>query len=138
MGDYFAHWLALGERLQGSGATLPAIFCVNWFRTDEKGKFIWPGFSENMRVLKWMIDRLEGRGEGVEHLFGTSPRYEHMHWDGLSFSREAFDRIMSIDADAWREEFRLHDELFERLADRLPEALVDTKKRFEEKLESGA
>ncbi len=138
MGDYFAHWLALGERLQGSGATLPAIFCVNWFRTDEKGKFIWPGFSENMRVLKWMIDRLEGRGEGVEHLFGTSPRYEHMHWDGLSFSREAFDRIMSIDADAWREEFRLHDELFERLADRLPEALVDTKKRFEETLESGA
>src|SRR5690606_38521320 len=86
MGDYFGHWLALGERLEAGGAKLPAIFCVTWFRTDENGKFVWPGFGDNMRVLRWMIDRIEGRADGFELVFGTSPRYEDLHWDGLSFS----------------------------------------------------
>ncbi len=110
------------------------IFCVNWFRTDENGKFVWPGFGENMRVLKWMIDRIEGRAHGFEHVFGTSPRYDDLHWDGLSFSREAYERITSIDRGAWEQEFRLHGELFDRLAPRLPDALAETKVRLEERL----
>jgi phosphoenolpyruvate carboxykinase (GTP) len=87
-----------------------------------------------MRVLKWMIDRIEGRAGGFEHVFGTTPRYEDLHWDGLSFSREAYERITSIDRGAWEQEFRLHGELFERLDPRLPEALARTKARFEERL----
>ncbi len=134
MGDYFGHWLALGERLQARGATLPRIFCVNWFRTDENGRFVWPGFGENMRVLKWMIDRIEGRAGGFEHVFGTTPRYEDLHWEGLAFSPQAYERITSIDRDAWRQEFELHGELFERLAARLPEALARTKAQFEQRL----
>ncbi|MFA7666259.1 MAG: phosphoenolpyruvate carboxykinase (GTP) [Burkholderiaceae bacterium] len=136
MADYFAHWLALGERLQAGGARLPAIFCVNWFRTDENGRFVWPGFGENMRVLKWMIDRIEGRAGGVEHVFGLSPRHEDLHWEGLDFSRQAFDRITSIDAAAWREELALHNELFERLAPRMPAGLAAVKARLEERLAS--
>src|SRR5207253_3545649 len=73
MSDYFGHWLALGKKLEASGAKLPGIYCVNWFRKDEAGNFVWPGFGENMRVLSWMIDRVEGRGKGTDHVFGTSP-----------------------------------------------------------------
>jgi phosphoenolpyruvate carboxykinase (GTP) len=136
MADYFAHWLDLGHRLQTSGATLPAIFCVNWFRTDEQGKFVWPGFGENMRVLKWMIDRIEGSAGGNEHVFGVTPRYEDLHWDGLGFAQEAFTTITSIDRAAWKQEFALHAELFEKLAQRLPEHLFEVKARLEERLEA--
>src|SRR5690606_33495007 len=134
MGDYFGHWLAMGERLQAAGAKLPMIFCVNWFRTDENGKFVWPGFGENMRVLKWMIDRIERQAGGAEHVFGTTPRYEDLHWDGLEFSPQAYAKITSIDRAAWEKEFALHGELFDRLAERLPKALRTTKTRFEERL----
>jgi phosphoenolpyruvate carboxykinase (GTP) len=134
MADYFAHWLDLGNRLETAGAKLPAIFCVNWFRTDENGKFVWPGFGENMRVLKWMIDRVEARAGGVEHVFGVTPRYEDLHWDGLGFPEEAFARITSIDRAAWAQEFALHAELFEKLAQRLPEHLLEVKARLEERL----
>ena len=135
MSDYFAHWLALGAKLASSGASTPPIFCVNWFRTDENGKFVWPGFGENMRVLKWMIDRIEGKRGGQEHVFGVSPNYDDLSWEGLSFSREAFDRITSVNRDQWLQEFKLHAELFDKLAQRLPADLVDTKKRFESALE---
>ena len=134
MADYFAHWLDLGNRLQAGGAKLPGIFCVNWFRTDENGKFVWPGFGENMRVLKWMIDRIEGRAGGVEHVFGVTPRYEDLHWDGLSFSADAFEKIASIDKAAWEKEFALHTELFERLAQRLPGDLIEVKAKLEGRL----
>ena len=135
MSDYFAHWLALGAKLASSGASTPPIFCVNWFRTDENSKFVWPGFGENMRVLKWMIDRIEGKRGGQEHVFGVSPNYDDLSWEGLSFSREAFDRITSVNRDQWLQEFKLHAELFDKLAQRLPADLVDTKKRFESALE---
>jgi len=134
MGDYFAHWLRMGRELQAEGARLPAIFCVNWFRTDENGKFVWPGFGENMRVLKWMIDRIEGRAGGVEHLFGTTPRYEDMGWDGLGFPRSDFERITSIDTAAWEREFELHAELFDKLGERLPDDLREVKERLRERL----
>ena len=134
MADYFAHWLSLGEKLEASGAELPAIFTVNWFRTDADGKFVWPGFGENMRVLKWMLDRLAGRSGGVEHVFGTTPRFEDLMWTGSSFSREDFDRITSIDRAAWQKEIALHTELFERLAHHLPPALVAVKDQLEARI----
>ncbi|MGA5726314.1 phosphoenolpyruvate carboxykinase (GTP) [Ralstonia thomasii] len=134
MADYFAHWLKVGEKLADSGATLPKIFCVNWFRKDENGKFVWPGFGENMRVLKWMIDRIEGQAQGEEHVFGVSPRYEELSWDGLDFTAEQFAKVISLDADAWKQELALHDELFTKLAHGLPQALPDAKTRLEERL----
>lgn len=134
MADYFAHWLKLGEKLAESGATLPKIFCVNWFRKDENGKFVWPGFGENMRVLKWMVDRIEGQAQGEEHVFGVSPRYEELSWDGLDFTAEQFAKVISLDAAAWKEELALHDELFTKLAHGLPQALPDAKTRLEKRL----
>lgn len=134
MSDYFGHWLALGKKLEASGAKLPKIYCVNWFRKDADGNFVWPGFGENMRVLSWMIDRVEGRGEGNEHVFGTSPRYQDLRWDGVQFSPEQFDLVTSIDQDAWREELALHDELFVQLKNRLPQELVDTKDALAKRL----
>ncbi|MDO8693188.1 MAG: phosphoenolpyruvate carboxykinase (GTP), partial [Sheuella sp.] len=88
MAEYFSHWLELGEHLESSGAKLPKIFCVNWFRTDEEGKFVWPGFSENTRVLKWMLERIEGEAKGSEHVFGITPGYEDLDWNGMDFSLE--------------------------------------------------
>jgi phosphoenolpyruvate carboxykinase (GTP) len=134
MSDYFAHWLKLGQNLSAQGGALPRIFCVNWFRTDDNGKFVWPGFGENMRVLKWMLDRVAGGADGAEHLFGTSPRYDDLSWAGTEFSRELFERITSIDVAAWQQEIALHDELFDRLQHRLPEALAAVKAQIAKKL----
>ncbi|MGM3274940.1 phosphoenolpyruvate carboxykinase (GTP) [Ralstonia sp. 24A2] len=135
MADYFAHWLKLGDQLANSGATLPKIFCVNWFRKDEAGKFVWPGFGENMRVLKWMIDRLEGQAQGDAHAFGVSPRYEELRWDGLNFTAEQFAKVISVDAAAWQQELALHDQLFTQLAHGLPQALPEAKARLEGRLQ---
>jgi phosphoenolpyruvate carboxykinase (GTP) len=134
MADYFTHWLDLGIRLETLGAKLPSIFCVNWFRTDESGQFVWPGFSENARVLKWMVSRIEQQAQGVEHVFGLSPRYEDLDWTGLEFSEQLFERITSIDAQAWHEEFALHDALFEQLAQGLPPSLRQIRLELEAKL----
>ena len=134
MGDYFAHWLALGSKLAASGVKLPRIFTVNWFRTGDDGKFVWPGFGENMRVLKWIVDRVEGKASGTEHVFGVSPRYEDMEWKGLDFPRTKFDNITSINLDDWRKEIQSHTELFAKLAGRLPRQLEDTKCNFARRL----
>ena len=134
MADYFRHWLDLGHRLEVARATLPAIFCVNWFRTDEQGKFIWPGYSENMRVLQWMIGRIEGGAGAAEHVFGHSPRYEDLSWEGLEFGRSQFERITAIDVAQWHREFELHDELFGMLANGLPHQLPDTKTALQKRL----
>jgi phosphoenolpyruvate carboxykinase (GTP) len=131
MSDYFQHWLDMGPKL---GAGAPKIYCVNWFRTDEQGRFVWPGFGDNMRVLKWMLERLEGQAGGVENLFGVTPRYGDIHWDGLPFSPEEFETITSIDKDAWREELKLHAELFEKLAYHLPQELKDNMAKLEQRL----
>ena len=134
MSDYFQHWLNMGKKIAASPAELPKIFCVNWFRTDENGKFVWPGFGDNMRVLKWMLDRIEGKAGGVEHIFGTTPRYEDLQWDGLEFSKEQFDTITSIDKAAWAAELKLHAELFDKLKHRLPSELESTKAVLEKRL----
>ena len=134
MAEYFDHWLALGQRLAQSGAQLPKIFCVNWFRTDEQGRFVWPGFSENARVLKWMLARIEGKAGGQEHVLGVTPRFEDMDWQGLSFSVDMFETITAIDLQAWRDEFKLHDELFDKLAHGLPDHLVQIREQLQSRL----
>lgn len=135
MSDYFQHWLNLGAKLAASGVKLPRIYCVNWFRKGADGKFVWPGYGENMRVLAWMLARVTGSGGGEDHLFGVSPRYEDLQWDGLAFSREQFASVMDIDRAAWREELTLHTALFEQLAHHLPLELKQTKARFEAQLD---
>jgi phosphoenolpyruvate carboxykinase (GTP) len=134
MSDYFQHWLDLGKKLAASGARLPKIYTTNWFRKGEDGKFVWPGYGENMRVLKWMIDRIEQKAEGTEHVFGVSPRYEDLNWTGLSFSARQFDTVTSIDKAAWHAELKLHAELFQQLAHHLPTELPATKAAIEQRL----
>jgi phosphoenolpyruvate carboxykinase (GTP) len=135
MSDYFQHWLDLGKKVADKNPqALPKIFCVNWFRTDDNGKFVWPGYGDNMRVLKWILDRSQGQGGGVEHMFGTTPTYGDLNWTGIEFTTEQFDRITSIDKNAWREELKLHSELFDKLAYRLPQELVATKQQLEKRL----
>jgi phosphoenolpyruvate carboxykinase (GTP) len=134
MGDHFRHWIELGRKLAANGAKLPKIFTVNWFRTDENGRFIWPGFGENMRVLKWIVDRIEGRADGFEHVFGISPRFDDLHWAGLDFPRAQYERITSVEPEDWQRELGLHSELFERLAGRLPPELEQTKNRLRQRL----
>jgi len=135
MSDYFQHWLDMGVKVgKVNPAALPKIYCVNWFRTDEAGKFVWPGFGDNMRVLKWMLDRIEGKAGGVENLFGTTPQYGDLNWDGLPFTQQQFDTITSIDKAAWVEELKLHTQLFEKLAYHLPQELADNKAALEKRL----
>ncbi|NUA27370.1 phosphoenolpyruvate carboxykinase (GTP) [Cupriavidus basilensis] len=134
MSDYFGHWLALGKKLEASGAKLPGIYCVNWFRKDEAGNFVWPGFGENMRVLSWMIDRVEGRGKGTDHVFGTSPSFEDLNWGGLDFTKQQFEQVTSIDHAAWQKELELHEALFTQLKHNLPQALVDAKAALAKRL----
>ena len=136
MSDYFAHWLNMGERLAATGATLPKIYTANWFRKGADGKFVWPGYGENMRVLKWIIDRVEGTGQGVENVMGVTPSYNDLTWTGLPFTEQQFETVTGIDKAAWKEELALHAELFEQLEHHLPKALSDTKAAIEMRLEA--
>ena len=135
MSDYFQHWLDMEHKLEEQGHTLPRIFCVNWFRKNEAGKFVWPGYGDNMRVLKWMIDRLEGKAQGVETMFGIAPLFDELTWTGLPFSAEQFNTVTSIDKAAWAEELKLHTALFEQLSYHLPLALIDTKAMLAQRLQ---
>ena len=120
MADYFAHWLKLGRLAENR----PRVFCVNWFRTDEDGKFIWPGFGQNMRVLKWIVERCQGRASARESAIGWVPEFKDLEWKGLeSFTPERFQTLMGIKDDEWNRELIAHDELFESLKDRLPREL---------------
>jgi phosphoenolpyruvate carboxykinase (GTP) len=134
MAHYFQHWLDLGAKLQAQGATLPKIYCVNWFRKGADGKFVWPGYGENMRVLQWMLGRVVGTAGGRDNAFGVSPRYEDLHWEGLAFSPEQFASVIGMDAADWQQELKLHDELFKQLAHGLPAELPATKARIADKL----
>ncbi len=120
MADYFAHWLDVGRRLPNP----PRIFRVNWFRRDAEGRFIWPGFGQNMRVLKWVVDRIHGRTAPVESPLGWMPRYEDIDWSGLEFPRERYYAIMSVDRDAGTEEAHQHERLFDTFFDRLPKEFI--------------
>ncbi len=121
MADYFRHWI----KMQRSLSETPRIFHVNWFRKDADGKFIWPGFSDNMRVLKWIVDRAHGRALGRETPIGWMPRYEDVEWNGMeAFPKEKFDELQAFDRDAWQKEVIAHEELFLMLHDHLPPEMV--------------
>jgi phosphoenolpyruvate carboxykinase (GTP) len=134
MSDYFQHWLDLGAKLSQQGATLPKIFTTNWFQKDTAGKFIWPGYGENMRVLKWMIDRIENTVSGQDHLFGVSPTYPEINWQGLDFSADQFAQVTHIDKSAWEAELVLHKELFQQLSYHLPQELKQAQDNLEKRL----
>ena len=117
MGDYFNHWLQMGRGIKNP----PRIFCVNWFRKDKDGQFVWPGYSDNMRVLKWIVDRVHGRAYAAESPLGWIPRYEDLDLEDLEgFGQDGFAAAMAIRRDEWRHEILLHEELFEKLYDKLP------------------
>jgi phosphoenolpyruvate carboxykinase (GTP) len=120
MADYWKHWLRMGRN---SVATPPRIFRVNWFRKDNQGKFIWPGYGENMRALKWIVDRCRGRGLGIESPLGWVPSYEEINWKGLDFPKEKFYALMDIDRETARQETNEQEELFARFGNRLPKEL---------------
>jgi len=120
MGDYFRHWIMMQKRLRET----PRIFHVNWFRKDADGRFLWPGFGENMRVLKWIVDRARGRALGRETPIGWMPRYEDLDWTGLDYPRESFEALQEFDRSLWRAEVIGHEELFLDLRDRLPKEML--------------
>ena len=120
MADYFTHWLDFGRK----AADPPRIFRVNWFRKDENGKFIWPGFGDNMRVLKWVVDRVHGRGYAVESPIGWMPRHKDMDWEGLDFSADEFYELMSVGRAAGTTEAHAHEAQFDQFFDRLPKEFI--------------
>jgi len=120
MGDYFGHWIMMQKKISET----PRLFHVNWFRQDGQGRFLWPGFGENMRVLKWIVDRARGRALGRETPIGWVPRYDDLDWQGLEFSREQFEALQAVDRAAWRREVINHEELFLDLHDRLPKEMI--------------
>jgi len=134
MSEYFQHWLDLGAILARSGATLPKIFCVNWFRKGPDGKFVWPGYGENMRVLRWIVERVEGSASGESNPFGLTPGYRDLDWSGLDFDPARYALVSSVDRDAWAGELALHDELFRQLAHRLPAELPEVRRRIAARL----
>jgi phosphoenolpyruvate carboxykinase (GTP) len=139
MSDYFRHWLNLGARLgaevEKTGAKLPGIFCVNWFRKGADGQFVWPGYSDNMRVLEWIVKRVDGTAQGEDHLFGVSPRYDDLRWDGMNFTREQYATVIGLDRADWQKEMLLHSELFKTLGQRLPAELPAIQMQIEARLE---
>ena len=120
MADYWTHWLNIGRRVPNP----PRIFRVNWFRKDDNGKFMWPGFGENMRVLRWILDRVQGRGYAVESPLGWMPRHEDINWTGLEYDKNKFYELMSIGKDAGTAEAHAHEVLFDRFFDRLPKEFI--------------
>jgi len=120
MGDYFNHWLQFGRNLQAP----PRVFGVNWFRKDAEGNFIWPGFGDNMRILKWIVQKIRGESNAVESPIGWMPTYDDIDWTGLDFTPEQFEAIMDIDREEWKAELLQHVELFERMYDKLPKEFI--------------
>ena len=124
--DYFAHWLSMQKKVK----FLPAIFHVNWFRKSADGKFLWPGYSDNTRVLKWIVDRVNGSAAAVETPIGFIPKYEDMEWAGLDFSKDDFEKVMSFDKESWSAEVVSQEEFFFKLRDRLPKQLINERQQL--------
>lgn len=133
MGDYFRHWLRMERRAQ----RLPAIFVVNWFRKDENGKFAWPGYGQNMRVLKWMFERVDGTAGATMSVLGAMPRYQDIEWAGMDFGRERFDKVMSLDMDKWSREVSSHKDFFLTLESKLPTEFVNQQEQTLVRIKDG-
>ncbi len=130
VGDYFKHWLEMGK----SVASPPRIFSVNWFRKDAQGKFAWPGFGQNMRVLQWVVDRCHGRAHARENAVGLVPTYNDLHWTGAEFNADLFEGVMRLDRAQWERELASHDELFAKLGAKRPAALQSERDRLAQRL----
>jgi len=132
MGDYFAHWLEIGKR---SNAKLPKIYYVNWFRQDENGKYLWPGYGENSRVLKWIFERCEGRAHAADTAIGRLPDMADLDTKGLNLSSASLAKLLSVDTEGWRAEIPLINEHFAKFASRLPQGLREEVIGLEARLE---
>jgi len=126
IGDYFQHWLDMGRAV----ARPPRMFSVNWFRKDDSGRFVWPGFGQNMRVLKWIFERCAGRANAVETPLGLVPRFDDLDWSGFDFGAARFSNVMTVDLSLWERELGLHDRFFERLGEKRPVALLSERDRL--------
>jgi len=133
MADYWTHWLALKNKV----SQLPLIFRVNWFRRDEHGKFMWPGYGQNMRVLKWVVDRVHGRAGAASSPFGQTPRFEDLTWDGMAYEPAKFDRLMEIERGAAMREIDDQNDLFSRFGARTPQSMHDQRAQVRARVESG-
>ncbi|HEV3017647.1 MAG TPA: phosphoenolpyruvate carboxykinase (GTP) [Burkholderiaceae bacterium] len=134
VGDYFRHWLALGEQVAAHGARQPKVFSVNWFRTDQAGRFVWPGYAENMRVLEWIVGRVAGISQGAETFLGVVPRFGDLRWDGLRFDPATFERATELSSEHWRRELQSHAEFFSKMGERVPAELHSVRQRLAERL----
>jgi phosphoenolpyruvate carboxykinase (GTP) len=130
MGDYFRHWLRMGRAV----AHPPRIFTVNWFRKDGEGRFLWPGFGQNMRVLKWIFERCAGTAQARETPLGYAPTYTDLDWNGLPYESERFERSMQVDREQWSNELESHDKLFQRLGSKGPATLAGERARLAARL----
>jgi phosphoenolpyruvate carboxykinase (GTP) len=133
MADYWGHWLSLKDKIKNP----PLIFRVNWFRRDENGKFMWPGYGQNMRVLKWVVDRVQGRAGAVEGPFGKTPRYGDLTWDGMPFEATKFDKLMEIERVAALRELDDQSDLFSRYGTRMPKPMLDQREQVRARVNSG-
>jgi len=132
MGDYFAHWMDMGKKITNP----PKIFGVNWFRKNSEGKFMWAGYGDNMRVLEWIIGRVNGTAKAVETEIGFAPSYSDMNWNGLAMTEVQFKELSKVDANEWNTELKLQDELIEKLKDRLPKKFIEIRKAIQTRFES--
>jgi phosphoenolpyruvate carboxykinase (GTP) len=130
MGDYFKHWLKMGKAVSKP----PKIFQVNWFRKNAEGKFVWPGFGDNMRVLEWIVERCQGTAHAQKTALGYVPEFDDLNWQGLEFGREKFSNVVSIDQADWKQELAMHDELFKKLEGFVPAELAQKRRALQERL----
>ena len=137
MGDYMGHWLEVGAQAAAAGHAdvLPKLYYVNWFRKDDEGTWLWPGFGENSRVLKWIVERLEGTAAGVDTPIGVLPTRDALDLDGLEISDRDLDLLLSVDVDVWKQEAALMPEYFGQFGDHLPQAITDEHRALVERLE---
>jgi phosphoenolpyruvate carboxykinase (GTP) len=133
-GDYFGHWIAIGK--QADASKLPRIFYVNWFRRDEDGKFLWPGFGENSRVLKWVVERIEGRAAATETPIGYLPAEGALDVSGLDLSAAELAAVLAVDPAEWQRELPLIEEWFDKIGDKLPTPLRDELETLKRRLEA--
>ena len=130
MGDYFAHWIEMGKKI----ANPPKIFNVNWFRTDENGNFIWPGYGENLRVLLWILARCEGKADAVETPIGFVPKPSDIERDGLDIDEKTIASLLEVNKDIWKEEVAGIHQFYEKVGARVPAELKEELRKLEERL----